>query len=312
MLQNLKTFISDISNSIKITVQEYPIPAAGVCAMLAVLSAILFTNLFMPNNDPGRSAIMIMTPQMNSGGTGVILKSSETESIILTNDHVCRVVKNGGVVAYQGSVMQIASYLEAKQSDLCLIKVNDDLGVSTKIASRGPRTYDKVSVSGFPALMPNIITEGHISGRAIIQVVTESRPCTEAEIQGPDGLACIILGGMVVVKNYESVLVSATIMHGSSGSGVYNSSKELEGLVFAGSGQIGYGWTVPYEQMINFLTKEAPAGQFSPAKNEVSLQEKSQGGRLKDIKDRCNKTRKHNEVLDQICRAVDRDLTWIN
>lgn len=275
-----------------------------------IVGAIAFVLGGFQSNDPGRSAVMLMTPQMNGGGTGVILKSTDTESTILTNDHVCRVIKNGGVAVYRGQVYQVSSYLEAKQSDLCLVKVNDDLGVSTKIASRGPRFYDKALVSGFPALMPNIITEGHVSGRAIIEVITEMRPCTEDDIRSPGGLVCLILGGMPTVKAYESVLVSATIMPGSSGSGVYNSSRELEGLVFAGSGQIGYAWTVPYEQLVNFVTKEAPEGQFSSTKSEISADGRNSGGRIKDIKEKCNKNTEHTDFIDNICNAFNRDLLW--
>jgi len=51
-------------------------------------------------------------------------------------------------------------------------------------------------------------------------------------------------------------LVTATIMPGSSGSGVFNEDMELSGLAFAGSGDLGYAWTVPYEDMMYFLNKE--------------------------------------------------------
>lgn len=317
MLHKLKfkPLVKKLKTDLKEMDLKDPKTLAATVSFLSIpflIGAIAFVLGGFQGNDVGRSAIMLMTPQMNSGGTGVILQSTDTESTILTNAHVCRVVKNGGVAVYKGTVLQVASYLEAKQSDLCLVKVNDDLGVNTKIASHGPRFYDKAIISGFPALMPNIITEGHVSGRSIIEVVTEIRACSEEEKQNLGGILCLLLGGIPTVKAFESVLVSATIMPGSSGSGVYNSSKELEGLVFAGSGQIGYGWTVPYEQMVNFLTKEVPKSEFMPVKNEMNPLDRSPGGRLKDLKERCERNTQHNEIIDNVCKALNRDLIWEN
>jgi V8-like Glu-specific endopeptidase len=42
------------------------------------------------------------------------------------------------------------------------------------------------------------------------------------------------VGGIPDIMQYDSTLVTATIMPGSSGSGVYNENKELAGVVFAG------------------------------------------------------------------------------
>ena len=302
MFQKLKNFLANPSTEDKFLI------AASVIILFA--GAVTWFHL---GNDIGNSAVMITNTQMSSGGTGVILNSSDSESTIITNDHVCRLVKNGGVVVHRGNTYQVTSLLESTKSDLCLIKVADDLEVNTKVASYGPHFYDHVLVSGHPALMPNIITEGHVSGRSIIEVITQIRACTPEEVEDPmTGLICGLAGGLPTFKSFESVLVSATIMPGSSGSGVFNSSKELEGLVFAGSGGIGYGWTVPYEQLVNFLSKDAPHTEFTSVSNEVTLMDKLNGGsrRVKDINNRCQKIEKKTAAVEHVCNALQLHLIW--
>lgn len=236
----------------------------------------------------------------NSGGTGIVLRSNTTRSLILTNSHVCGVVVHGGVVkGVQGKFM-VSSYKRSLKNDLCLIRVEGDLGANTKISKSAPIPYREViSVSGHPALMPNIITKGHLSGREPLQVMIGMRRCTEAETQNPNtGLLCMLVGGLPIVKSFDSALVSATIMPGSSGSGVYNNRNELIGVVFAGSGAIGYGWTVPYQSMMDFLSDESKTMPFTNPDNVLDLYG---GGRQEGT------TQDLFQKLNQVCKSTNRD-----
>lgn len=252
---------------------------------------------------------MIVNRAMNSGGTGIILKSNKSQSTILTNDHVCRVVKKGGVVRSRSGDYQVESIVESETSDLCLISVLADLGVDTKISDKTPQLYDNLNVSGHPALMPNVVSSGHRSGRQIIQVMSGMRPCTEEEESGPLGLACLVFGGMPVVKSYESVLVTATIMPGSSGSGVYNSNGELAGVVFAGSKDFGYAWTVPYEQVLNFLYKEHADLKVQRISQEMDLFAKDdESKKQREVMQKCaNSTDEH---VINFCEILQHDMVW--
>ena len=276
---------------------------AGVCALALV---VLVDKVFF-TSDPRTASVMITNLAMNHGGTGIILSSSKNGSSILTNDHVCKVVKYGGVVRAQTGDYQVESVIESQLSDLCLVYVADNLHVRTNVSKSAPRMYDQALISGHPALLPNVLTYGHFSGRQIITVMTGFKPCTEEDLQDPAKmLPCAFFGGIPVVKAYESVLVTATIMPGSSGSGVYNSSNELVNVVFAGQGDLGYAWTVPYEQVINFLNNEVPVSAKTIATKELGAGKEDESKRLVDIKNKC-RTATDEEIIN-ICNVLKRDV----
>lgn len=256
------------------------------------------------------TSVKITNREMNHGGTGIILKSSSNKSEVLTNAHVCEVVKEGGVVITETGKYQVNSTKISQVSDLCILTVLSDLYYSTKLAAKTPQMYDEIAVVGHPALMPNIISKGHLSGKDILQVMTGIKPCTEEDM-AENPLVCVFIGGIPVVKSFESRLVSSTIMPGSSGSGVYNTNNELIGVVFAGQGDFGYGWTVPYEQVKNFLETEQSTLTDVLSKQEISLNKTDQQAKLKEAIAKCSKSAfKNNDKLKDICNILSRDNTW--
>jgi hypothetical protein len=281
----------------------------------SLLAGVLFfklgSSLFA--NDIRSSSVMITNRAETSGGTGVIIESTSSLSTILTNAHVCRVVEKGGLVKSQMGNFQVTAYKKAQSADLCLITVASDLGVNTEIARSAPRFYEKSTVSGHPGLHPNVISEGHFSGRRIIDVLTGFRKCTDEDLKKGLGMLCFLLGGIPEVRSYESVLVTATIMPGSSGSGVYNSNQALAGLVFAGSGDFGYAWTVPYEQISNFLKAEARQTPFATPDQSVNLfgEPSEEELTFKQLREACKQPGMNLiKEVKEVCELVERDLLW--
>jgi hypothetical protein len=279
-------------------------------------ATILFLSACATNatrsNDLHANSVKVTNMQQNHGGSGIVLLSTDTNSYVLTNSHVCGVVEKGGVVAGPAGTHMVTGYKKSQNHDLCLIRVSANLGVDTNIANRPPRLYyEDASISGHPALMPNLLSKGRFSGKEIIQVLAGVRPCTDADAQDPEkALICALLGGIPVVKNYESTLVSATIMPGSSGSGVYNSDGDLSGVAFAGSGQLGYAWTVPYEDMRNFIFKEAPTLGFEKPDTNVSLFDEADSHKgLSEVQflDRLKKvcSTASREKIKDLCQLAD-------
>lgn len=229
-------------------------------AALAIAGLVgLYSQLHNPTNI-NDATVMVVRSDGRSGGTGIILSSENANSLILTNKHVCEVVKNGGlVITTAGKKHAVVSFKQSELHDLCLIKVKANLKTNTKIASYPPAMFEDATVSGHPSLLPNVITKGHFSDTVIIDVMTGFRDCTDEDRKNEDQgvqFFCALIGKLPIVRRYESVLVTATIMPGSSGSGVYNSSNELSGVVFAGSGELAYAFTVPYEYVEFFVEFE--------------------------------------------------------
>jgi S1-C subfamily serine protease len=259
------------------------------------------------------TSVMITNRAQNHGGTGIILSSGPEKSFVLTNAHVCKVVTEGGVVVTNsGGLFQVNSVRISEVSDLCILSVLNNLNSNTYIATSSPEIYDAIKISGHPALMPNIISIGHLSGQSIIQVMTGIRPCTDDDINSPNNILCAFMGGIPVIKSYQSRLVSATIMPGSSGSGVYNKNNQLIGVVFAGQGDFGYGWTVPYEQLVNFVQNESPKIPETLIKQELNLSTQTKSKlNIKDLLLKCSKLDSStNKKILNVCEILSRDVLW--
>lgn len=177
-------------------------------------------------------SVLITNMEESGGGSGVILHSEKDHSLILTNRHVCVGIGEAGIV--HDSEHKKHLILEKKldsRHDLCLIRVSGDLGVDVIIAGENPKPADDLVIVGHPMLLPTIITKGHFSDSMIISVMDE--------------------GGIVL---REAVVASALISPGSSGSPVFNAKGELAGMVFAGFGNLSYGFLVPIDYIRSFVS----------------------------------------------------------
>jgi len=231
----------------------------GIVILGVVLSwAISFSSYNKPETaaEFANTTTMIVNFEKSTGGTGVILKSTSSGSVILTNKHICKLVERGGLVIHEGRDYMVSAYKKYPKHDLCLVHVIYDLGVNTKIASYRPDDFAKASISGHPGLMPPVLTNGYFSGRERIQLIVGLKKC-DKNTPKKYLMYCFTMGGVPIIENFDSQLVTATILPGSSGSGVFNESGELAGLVFAGRGRgLMYAYIVPHEYLVDFMDIE--------------------------------------------------------
>lgn len=313
--------------TLELAVRALPIVlvAAGT-GMLLYGATQLYSSQKTTKNPLGRSSVMIVRSDKRSGGSGTIIASSASESIILTNAHVCGVVDNGGtVITDDGSEHRVIMIRRSVLHDLCLIRVAANLGVNTRIAKSSPELYSSATIIGHPLLNPTTVTEGVFSKRNIIEVMTGVRPCTEEESKDQGTiLICALLGGFPQVTTFEAQFVTAGISPGSSGSPVFNSKGELAGVVFAGSGENAPGYIVPLESVLNFLSPYLEDG-FSF--DGVTLPENTQEinmsltrGRTFDTSDftkrfanLCADTRAISQPnVQYLCEQQTQDMLWRN
>lgn len=244
-----------MQNNVKYIVAGF-LALAG-CTLISIGGQSRAPKIPVTNADYAKTAVMIMASNMRSGGTGSILDSHPGASHILTNKHVCQLVQTGGtVVTDNGNTYPVESFRVYKKHDLCLIEVLSDLGINIKVASEPPSPYEPSLVVGHPQLLPTIFTTGHFSQRRTVDVMVDIKPCTGKE-SDEDAIGCMFLGGIPVVKTFQSQVTSSLIMPGSSGSAVYNSKGELSAVVFAGSQGLSYGFLVPWEYVNDFLNHKS-------------------------------------------------------
>ena len=234
---------------------------ASVASVIVSLGTYVLTRskTIKPLTGPEYSltSVMITRYDGRSGGSGVIVSSNKNSSHILTNAHVCEVIKNGGIVRSDFAKGVVKSYKVSEIHDLCLITTNNNFKINTVIASDAPDLYEDAIVAGHPHLLPVIVTRGHFSQKELITILVGTRSCTPEEMEKEEnGLFCKFFGIIPIIRTYEAQVVSSTIMPGSSGSPVYNKDGEIAGLVFAGSGNFGYAMIVPYEYISSFFEYE--------------------------------------------------------
>lgn len=227
--------------------------------LLALLATSANAEVIRPTTTAefAQTSVKITNLAGNSGGTGVIYRSEENHSLIVTNKHVCGILVHGGLVQdYTGQNYPVTGFQTSRIHDLCLVTVMNDLGVDTVLASEAPEIYSKAFVSGHPHLLPHVLTRGDFSGRVVVPIQVGVTPCTPDQMK-KSPMQCFFGGGIPIVEKYDSQLVTATILPGSSGSGVFNEDGELSGLVFASdSRELAYALIVPYDYVAFFLTKE--------------------------------------------------------
>jgi len=273
LFKKLKTKLKKFMKREDLFVKAHQRAGLRIVGALIVLSlgySMLDTHYLKPKQvkEFAVTSVKVVNMSETSGGSGVILSSSATESIVLTNKHVCKVIEEGGLVVKSTRSFLISAYKESFSHDLCEIKVNADLGVNTKVASEAPEEYSEAFISGHPNLLPHVLTKGNFSGRMTIRVNIGVKKCSKEDYEDPAKVfMCIFTGGIPVIETFDSQLVTGTIMPGSSGSAVFNENGEIAGLVFAGnSKELSYAFIVPQEYIYNFVNNEAPSMEWSQAK----------------------------------------------
>jgi S1-C subfamily serine protease len=250
-------------------------------------------------------AVKITDTSMGHGGTGSILKSGK-ESIILTNKHVCEVVKEGGFVIRENLIIAVNGYKEYPAHDLCLVKVRYNFGLSLKLANRAPLPSETSLVTGFPMLMPNTITVGHFSDVVQIPVVIGMEDCAEDD----QSFECVFFGGKPIVRHFVSQYTSNLIQPGNSGSAVFNKQGELSGVVFAGSGEIGFAFIVPYAYVVHFVSTHENLKWKEPILDK-DKKEKNTETAVEDFRAECASINIFTDVkVKELCRKIKTDLIY--
>jgi len=250
-----------------------------------LLYKAIFQRTIKPTNNLEYSATSVMITKLDgrSGGTGVIIGSVKLGSTVLTNAHVCSLLHDGGIVRSDSKKGLVKSFQISQIHDLCLVSTNANFKINTVVASDEPSIYDDAVISGHPHLLPNIVTHGHFSQREIVNILVGFMPCYEDDYKNDNAEYCTHFGKIPLIRSLEAQIVSATIMPGSSGSGVFNSKGEIAGLVFAGSGDFGYAMVVPQEYIASFLENELPKLRLDYPGKGISIESADDSPKWKSV-----------------------------
>jgi S1-C subfamily serine protease len=299
--------------AVKITKFFFETNAKVALLLLLLFAPALMAVLLLNQSHPSSFTVMITNLSEDSGGSGSIITTSSKKSTILTNAHVCDVLnKDGGLVKKEdGSKYLVTGYRKSQVHDLCLVSVAADLGHSVKLASKAPDAYSDATITGHPALLPNVINKGSFGERKVIQILTGVKKCTERNVKTEeDAMFCAFFGVIPVITNFESITVSAMIMGGSSGSAVLDADGNLAGVVFAGQGKgLSYAFIVPYEYVATFLEEEVATNLPVTKVPLASAEEEAESLETVNFKSKmiskCNETA---AKAHKVCNILRQDL----
>ena len=168
----------------------------------------------------------------NATGSGVIVKSSPTDSLVLTNRHVCDAIDNGHIDIVLPDKSKVAGDIikRSNKFDLCLIKINKANLPTASILVKH-RIYQKIFNFSSPSGKQFFKSSGYL---------------------GADRVE--VYGG----HKYNIVMVSLPTMRGMSGSGVFDVNDNLIGILFIAyisKYEVGgvMGQMIPASDVIEFL-----------------------------------------------------------
>lgn len=280
--------------------------------LLLVIAPIGMLTKILTDSHPSGFTVMVTRLDEQSGGSGSVIYSSKNKSIVLTNAHVCDALnKTGGLVKKEdGSKYMVTAYKKSEFHDLCAVWVAADLGQTVDLAGRAPKSYSEATITGHPALLPNIINKGSFGERKIIDIMIGLKPCRAEDAKNEEeAIVCFLIGGIPIIKSYESVVVSAMIMPGSSGSAVLNDKGELSGVVFAGQGPgLSYAFVVPFEYVSIFINEELNTPTVL-TKVPLDTKETQTHEEIKEAKRKLlTECKKDNKKINRMCAILSSDL----
>lgn len=256
--------------------------------------------------------VRIMNLEMTSGGTGSIFKSFDNATHILTNKHICRLIEPGGVVLdNKGEKHLVTHYKKFPDHDLCLIRVDGNMGIDLEVSGTLAKATAKSVVSGHPHLLPHIATVGHLTDQQDIQLMVGVRECTKEEMK-TDPLLCMFVGGMPVLETLTAQVSSNMIQPGNSGSAVFNKDGEIIGVVFAGEGgDFSYAFLVPQINILYFI-QTAHLLEFVAVGTPVDdkgVQDRVFNYDIAKCRDVKGKTESKYDSIKRYCKSAD-TLIW--
>lgn len=194
-----------------------------ISSIILFIISIGVSIFYFPTNYATQDAsVNIIYP--DAFGSGVILKSTQFYSYIITNNHICSLGRIPKITVMKkinitGDILKVS-----ERYDLCLIKINVGMLPYVKLAKKytmGQLVYNIGCGGGFCFHK----TDGYI-------------------------------GDKIIMRDIDTLQVSTLVYPGASGSGIFNKDDELVGLV---SMAIQYApslaFAIPLESILDF-TKE--------------------------------------------------------
>jgi S1-C subfamily serine protease len=208
----------------------------------------------------GSETVFIRSPEgarIQGSGTGFEIKAPSGKTYTLTNAHVCGLAKDGIVLVGEKKFSErllpkrvIEVY---EDNDLCLVEGLE--GYSGLTLASNSDVGDLVWAIGYPLGQGLNISSGRIKGYGNIDVADPETPLEDCK--GPhkhvETFNYFFMSQQVCVETREAVHVDVPTFPGNSGSPLVNVYGNVEGIIFASSGDTHWGEAVGLDDINKFL-----------------------------------------------------------
>lgn len=207
-----------------------------------------------------KSVVSVVTESEIGGGTGFLVKNDAGRAFIITNRHVCK-----GTMQLDGSVKIKTAEETIKRkvieisdkSDLCIIEAGPHQ--EPLEMARDYSLDDDAYVMGHPHLQPLTFVHGELVADVTIGMLHHYITPNEPDCSGPglhaEKIDMVFFQINVCIEDYKSILTTARIFPGNSGSPVVDNRGKVIGVIFTGNNSTNYGYAVPLDQLRTFINK---------------------------------------------------------
>lgn len=231
---------------------------AGICYVIVVDGPQVYG--MHVRRTVGNSVVLIVVPEgkMVVTGTGFHVRAPNGKTVLISNRHVCAHSADGTIMAFgekMGQPVKLKILKLSTDSDLCMAEAvagYDPLPIGSSLA-----VGDRVITAGHPESLPLTIAYGQVVGaieggaqRSATPQEVKDKKCRWKDskfLDDPEEP-----GQKICVETARTVVTTAQVEHGSSGSPLLNRYGQVVGVVMS-SMALNYSGAVPLSQLKRFL-----------------------------------------------------------
>jgi len=195
-----------------------------------------------------------MTKNQYIGGTGFQVMAPWGEKIIVTNDHICEgMLNNTAYISHDKKTWKSKIIAQSNYTDLCILTGIEQLPVLT--LGWAQSRFDTILILGHPALQPITPSKGRVIATIKVRlfIFKSEKDCKGSGYSWEETKRKFGSPIYACIRRVESIMTTAKIFPGSSGSPVINRFGLVTGVIFAGNFLRQSSYYIPVQELQDFL-----------------------------------------------------------
>lgn len=232
------SLLSKLLNALVLTTKRF----VGITVMVG---ALLYIGVTLPQVHSNllfaKSASkigLVTTMEQQGHGTGFFIKAKSGKRFIMTNNHVCKIIPNGGLFVNERITTFVMPFYKDNIADICLLKYPENAKTPSDFElGTEPLINQDLWTMGYPLDHLKHFSKGAVSGDRLVDIAEP----VDADCKNIVEIPTLFGPIPICVIRRVATETSVTIFPGNSGSPVLNIWGNVVGIMFAGNGQSNLG-----------------------------------------------------------------------